>query len=226
MIRLGAVGGGMVFNRYFAVAHRVGEIQITSLAETDLARAAYWHRQGCRVEGIDELLDDDLDAVMVLTPNATHGVLVKRCIERGIHVLCEKPLALSAGEAQDLFDLAASRDVILYPAMHVRHRPEIRYLLERCANSVARIEQVWLEDWRQGPRWYRDSELSGGGVLLDVGVNHIDWMLSLIGDLTPGDATSTVAESGVEEECAVTWHFATGFGRSELSWRTSPQRRR
>lgn len=226
MIRLGAIGGGMVFARYFAAAERLPEVKLVSLADPDPRCRAYWTSKGCHcVPTIEDLLQNSFDGLLVLTPNHTHSTFVLQCLESGADVLCEKPLALNVGEAEKLFDCASARGVLLYPAMHLRHRPEIKYLFEHCVGQVEAFQQVWLEDWTTSPAWYRNPKLSGGGVLLDVGINQIDWMLSLLADLTPVSATARGYEGTVEQECSVEWLFDGGSGRSDLSWRGLPQRR-
>jgi len=226
MIRLGAIGGGMVFGRYYAAAKQLPELSIVAMADPDPVRRAYWASLGCHaMETTEELLNNELDAILVLTPNHAHYSAVTACINSGKDVLCEKPLTVTVDQARRLFTLASDRGVILYAAMHVRHRAEIRYLLQRCAGEVAEFDQEWLENWTKAPAWYRDRRLSGGGVLLDIGINQIDWMQTVAGTLCPGKATARVTEDGIDELCNIRWRFKGGTGQTELSWRATAERR-
>jgi predicted dehydrogenase len=172
----------------------------------------------------EQLLALPLDAVLVLAPNAAHRRLVATCLQAGLPTLCEKPLATTAWEAAEMVQEAEARGAPLFPAFHVRHRPEIAFLFDRLRSPVTRFEQRWLEDWRAGPPWYFRAAESGGGVLLDVGTNLIDWIGRLTPRLEVVDAHADV-EREVELDCAVRWAFAAGTGVTRLSWRGRPEHR-
>src|SRR4051812_1330742 len=72
---------------------------------------SYGHLQ--RVDSVDRLLELGLDAVAIATPVSTHYPLAARCLEAGLHVLVEKPLASDVHEAQELVDLADRRGRVL-----------------------------------------------------------------------------------------------------------------
>ena len=75
----------------------------------------------------DELLaDDELEAVVVATPAATHYELAKRALEAGKHVLVEKPPAMNAAEADDLVATAESADRVLMPGHLLLYHPAVR----------------------------------------------------------------------------------------------------
>src|SRR5262245_7345681 len=90
--------------------------QAAAVCDSDPARLeglARTHGHLKLVRSLDELLEPPLDAVAIATPVSTHYALASRCLEAGRHVLIEKPLAATAGEAQKLVELADRRGRVL-----------------------------------------------------------------------------------------------------------------
>jgi predicted dehydrogenase len=208
----------MVFGHYARAAAAVKEIEIVAVFDPDPSKPRTH-------DSLEAMLDEPLDAVLVLTPNAAHAATVEACLDRRIPTLCEKPLASSAAAARALFDRADASGTLLYAAMHARHRPEVRWLGEHLDAPVTRFMQSWREDWRDAPSWYFDAAQAGGGVLLDVGINHIDWIGAHVPPLQISDAAAEW-DGDVEHDCHVQWTFDGGAGTTRISWRGSPEERR
>ena len=131
----------------------------------------------------EELLDDpEVQAVYVPLPNSLHLQYVKEALEKGKHVLCEKPLALTAGEAREMFETAKKNDRLLMEAYAYLHSPHIRRLKNDVKSGVigdvhyiesAFITQGYKEDFRL------HKEL-GGGAMYDLGCYCTTMILSLI----------------------------------------------
>lgn len=140
---------------------------------------------------IEELLSQNLvDAAVVATPDSTHCPLTLRCLKAGLHVLCEKPLALNYPDARKML-LAARKSGLIHmvnfsyrgmPCLQAvadvvqgGHIGEIRYL-DASYLQAWLVSTVWGE-WRTSPTWlWRLSSGHGSkGVLGDVGVHIIDF---------------------------------------------------
>jgi predicted dehydrogenase len=214
----------MVFGLYQRAAAKVRGLEISAVYDVDPRRSAAFYGQGTVAGSLGELLRSAIDAVFILSPNATHVSLVEAALDRGLPVLCEKPLAPTPAEAEQLLKLADDRRLLLYAAMHVRHRPEIIRATEHLEGGVSTFEQVWLEDWTSAPAWYRRAASSRGGVLLDVGVNQIDWVARLVAGLRPMHAEAVLGEE-VETACLIQWSFDGGRGSTHLNWRARPERK-
>lgn len=215
-----------MFAAYEEAAAALPHVELVAVADPDrrkLESAACPGRQ--LLESAAELLEIPLDAVLILTPNSSHGPLVRACIANRLDVLCEKPLATSAVEARALERLSTAAGTFLYPAMHCRHRPEIRYLRDTLRGNIVFFSQIYRENWISAPAWYFDRAQSGGGVLLDVGSNQIDWLLPLVRSLTVEAAHLHFAGAAVEFDCHIEWSCATGRGRTELSWRADEEQK-
>lgn len=147
-----------------------------------------------------ELLDPArLDAVYVATPNATHAPLARLALERGLHVLVEKPFGISHTEVSDLARLAREKNRVLSVALGQRLRPESqqvhRLVRSGALGDVYHVKAFWLR--RRGiPKlgtWFGNKSLAGGGALLDIGVHLLDLALHLLGDFEPTQITGSVA---------------------------------
>ena len=224
--RIGAIGAGMIFSAYDRAVNRLKQAEIVAVADPDPRRRAAAARHGRKLlTSVDRLLEEPIDAVLVLTPNASHPDLVEACLRRGIDTLCEKPLAADVETARALVSLAEELDTLLYAAMHCRFRPEILYFRDALSGSIVRFRQVYREYWMEAPSWYFDPLICGGGVVLDVGINQIDWILPFIDSPRLDDVSVSLSESEmpVELDARIDWRFGGGQGTTELSWRAHPE---
>jgi predicted dehydrogenase len=171
----------------------------------------------------DLLADEELDAVVVATPAATHYRLARRAIDAEKHVLVETPLTLSGVDAQDLVDRAERLDRRLMGAHVLLFHPAIRRLKEL------------LDGGALGDVYYlRGSRLGLGRPRLDVGVvgdlgpDDVAAVLYLLGD-EPVEVTARgglYGEVGVVDAAFCTLVFATGIqAYLHFSW-LEPQRTR
>jgi predicted dehydrogenase/RimJ/RimL family protein N-acetyltransferase len=151
------------------------------------------------------------DAAVIASPSSNHPADARSAIERGVPVLVEKPLALDACAAAEVAALARARGVMLSVAMSLREHAGVRALSELVAEgALGRVLRAsawcgsWLPGWRPASD-YRTSYSAraelGGGVLLDVAVHELDYMLWLLGPARSVSAlTSRVSELEVDVE--------------------------
>lgn len=217
---MGACGAGNVFDFYERAAARLGNVEFAAVADPDHTKLTTRRKSGrILVTDFRDLLNEQLDAVVILSPHHLHASQAMSAFRKGIPVLCEKPLATSISEARQAIALAATQRVRLQVAMHCRFRPEIEFIYKHIDGPVVRFEQRYLENWTSAGSWFFDPRTSGGGVLLDVGINQIDWLLPLLDGLTPARATFDCCGSAVEQEGTIHWRWKNGCGTTQLSWR-------
>ena len=166
----------------------------------------------------DELIADrEVQAVYIPLPNNLHFKWVKAALESGKHVLCEKPLALHANEAKEMFEVARANGVYLMEAYAYLHSPYVQSLKDDIASGVigqvdyiesAFITQGYKEDFRLHKEF-------GGGALYDLGCYCTTMILSLI-DSEP-DFVKAVAEfsdEAVDVNTAAIVRFKNGVRAS------------
>ena len=131
-----------------------------------------WHRSAA------ELLDtEDLDFVDIATPPVLHAEISRQALERGLHVLCEKPLVVRLDEMADLTRLASKADRVLHTVHNWSHAPilaKMRELVER--GEAGDVRRCLWQTLRREPagasgtdNWRVDTAISGGGILVDHG---------------------------------------------------------
>lgn len=148
-----------------AIASRTPEKADTVAAEFGVSEA---------YGSYEALLDSgEVDAVYVPLPNHLHAEWTKRAADRGLHILCEKPLARTAAEAREMGAYCEERDVVLMEALMYRHHPRterVRDLVREDLGAVRSMHATFHSSLRNWPVGTRMDPDAGGGSLLDVGV--------------------------------------------------------
>jgi predicted dehydrogenase len=187
-MKVGIVGAGNIAARH-AQAYRelaeIGAVEVVGVADLALDRAEALARTlpGARAYASlgDMLRQAGPDGVSVCAPNAFHREIAVEALEAGAHVLCEKPPAINAVQAEEMAALAAARERVLLYGLLYRHMVPARPFVEELGR-IYHAEAVWLR--RRGiPGWgiYTDKEMQGGGAFIDLGVHVLDLAWSLMG---------------------------------------------
>ena len=125
----------------------------------------------------DLLESDDVDAVYIPLPNHLHAEWTKAAARAGKHVLCEKPLALSAAEAQSMVDVCAAEGVKFMEAFMYRLHPswmKVRDLIRAETIGELRAVQARFSYFNDDPDNIRNVAAYGGGALMDIGCYPIN----------------------------------------------------
>lgn len=158
--------------------------------------------------------DPEVDIIYIATPHPLHKENTIACLEAGKAVLCEKPFAINAAEAQEMIDCARANGVFLMEAMWTRFLPHIREMARR-------IQEGQIGDIRliQADFCYRaaidpekrtfNPEL-GGGALLDIGVYPISLTHHLLGSPTRIASMAHLGETGVDELAGILFQYEDG----------------
>ncbi|GHE77466.1 oxidoreductase [Streptomyces longispororuber] len=210
-LRVGLIGYGLAGSVFHAplIASTDGlalDTVVTSNADRQAeARAAGAART---VASADELWDraDDLDLVVIASPNKTHVPLATAALKAGLPVVVDKPLAATAAEARGLAALAEERGLLLSVFQNRRWDNDFRTLRELIADGE--LGEVWrfesrFERWRPRPKGgWRESGDPGeiGGLLYDLGSHVVDQALVLFGPATRVYAEADVRRAGAEAD--------------------------
>ncbi len=147
-----------------------------------------------------------MDVVYVATPQSRHEADTLALVQAGKHVLCEKPFALSAGQAERMVAEARARGVFLMEAIWSRFLPAYRALVDVVGSGRIGVPLVVEADFGfrlpfdPDHRLYR-ADLGGGG-LLDLGIYPIQLCLLLLGRPEGMVAQGVIGETGVDEQVA------------------------
>ena len=179
-LRVGLIGAGGI-SRVHADAWRAlgARGTVTSLAGAEAIAAEY----GMSVAPDVPTLLAEVDVVDIVTPSSTHAAFALAAIEAGVHVVCEKPLAATAVEAQRIVEAAADAGVRLFPAHVVRYFPEYAHIKARIdAGEIGEVATQRFFRMGSAPAapWFFQ-ESSGGGVIRDLMIHDIDQALWFAG---------------------------------------------
>jgi predicted dehydrogenase len=148
-------------------------------------------------------------------PPSEHAPLTIAALAAGKHVLCEKPFAMNAGEAQAMADAAARYDRVLIEAFHYRFHPLfVRLMSLLAAGSIGSTEAVAAHF--NVPITYSESEFRyqtdlGGGALMDLGCYAVHWARTVVGtEPTVLTASQELHSTGVDLKTAATLEFPGG----------------
>lgn len=143
------------------------------------------------VPSLDALLEDEeLDLIDICTPNYLHYEQVKKALEYGKAVYCEKPLALNFKEAKALVELAANKHLLNQVALIYRFMPAIVQARDYVASGqLGEIIHFKFALYHKGYlnerplSWREQMKFSGGGALMDLGIHLVDLVRFILGDI-------------------------------------------
>ncbi|MGQ4561472.1 Gfo/Idh/MocA family protein [Dermabacteraceae bacterium P7054] len=193
-LRIGVIGygarGGLAKH-----AHKPGEgsavVAVCDPTERGLADAREAFGDSAAYVGeLDELLALELDAVMILAPDYAHAGIARRTLAAGLPTFCEKPLAISLEDADDLLDLAKRHRARLYVGHNMRHMPVVRQMKRLIDEGrIGRVRAIWCRHFvgAGGDFYFKDWHAERERVntlLLQKGAHDIDVIHWLAGGYT------------------------------------------
>ncbi len=179
-------------------------------------------------ENFDEIKNNpDIDAVYVITPNGLHHDQVIRVARAGKHVICEKPMALNAQQAQEMIDACKRANVRLLVGYRMHFEPHTLEIIRmRKAGEFGKIMFFQgLSGFIIGDpnQWRLNKELSGGGAMMDIGIYSVNGSRYMTGEepiWVTAEETKTDPvkfKEGVDETIQFQFGFPSGAVASCLS---------
>ena len=200
MINLGIAGMGYIGRTHLEAARKVSDAQVIAVASRRGAEIRSAHPDLPVYPSCHELfLDERLDAVIICLPTHLHEAATLEAAERGLHVLCEKPMSLDVASAKRMLDGVYTHRRILMVAQVLRFWPQyvrIKELIDAgelgSVRSVAAYRLAKFPSWGE---WFRDPAKSGGG-LLDLQVHDVDFVHWILGNPQTVYTVGTKAPTG------------------------------
>jgi predicted dehydrogenase len=211
VLRWGVLAPGVIAGDFTATVLANTDQRVTAVASRSAERAArFAARHGIdRVYGSYEQLvsDPEVDIVYVAAPHSEHRALSMLAISAGKHVLIEKPIAVSAAEAEEIAATARSAGVLAAEAMWTRYLPQFHVLhqvLERGDLGVVRLATAdvgWRMESDAPARFFDPAQ--GGGAALDMGVYGYWFAQFAVGRPVRIRALGSMTGSGVDDQAVV-----------------------
>ncbi len=204
--RIGVIGLGMGRSHLNGYKEHP-QAELAAIADTDPERLAKVKAEfgipAAYADAHEMLKKENLDIVSVVLPNKFHKEYTLAALAKGAHVLCEKPVAMNAKEAEDMIAAAKKADRRLMINFSYRFNPQ-SFAMKKLVESgelghIYFARSIWLR--RRGMPgfggWFGQKALAGGGPLIDLGVHRLDLALWLMGYPEPewvmGTACSPIA---------------------------------
>lgn len=224
-LRAGLVGCGAIAANHVAALRAQQGVEVVACVDVDLERAeafAAQHGIARAYASVDELLAAGVDLVSVCTPHPTHEAVVVAAAAASVHVLCEKPLAVSVDAAQRMVDACREAGVTLGAIFQRRYWPaaqRIRAAIdsgEIGAPILGRVDVSLHRDssYYSATPWRGTWETDGGGVVMTQAIHYVDllqwyfgeveWVMAAADTFVHGDVIE------VEDTLVATLRFTTG----------------
>jgi len=213
------------------------DVKIVAVADFCEARrgAAQEALPEARVYTDHEILleqEEGLDFVDIATPPNAHAEIALAALERGIHVLCEKPLTTKLEDAAALLASAQKHRRVLFPCHNYKHAPvvkAIRGVIE--SGKIGKVRSVTLNTFRNThakgvnewkTHWRREHRYSGGGIAMDHGSHTFyltfDWLNSYPTRVTAKMSNLEPEKYDTEDNFSAVLTFPTGLAHVHLTW--------
>jgi predicted dehydrogenase len=173
-----------------------------------------------------------LDFVDIATPSVFHAEMISAALDADLHVLVEKPLATTLGDASAVLRRAQDKKRVVFPCHNYRHAPVAKAIREVIdAGRIGRIGSITLSTFRPthalgvpewNPDWRRFSKYGGGGVAMDHGSHSLylafDWLGAYPTAITAKMANLRPDRFDTEDNFTATLTFPAGLANLYLSW--------
>ncbi len=242
-LRLGLVGCGGISEAYLRAAQRLAEVEISAVADVDLAQAQRRATQfgiASAVGSVDELLRTaDVDALLIAVPPYWHAELLLSGLAAHKAILMEKPLGLNLREADAMVDAALASDQVIGMGLVHRYLPFYRVMRDLIrAGALGHVRQIRVRTGRDlytDPRfraptqtrggWLTQHEIAGGGILMSSTIHLLSVCAFLLDDTPFTQAEAQLRQlhphcyPGIEDDVSLFVRTATNVElQVEDSW--------
>lgn len=217
MVRVALVGCGFMGRMHANVYSILDNASLVSVADRRPEKAEAFSKEFGAIaytDFDDMLANEQIDAVDICLPTFQHREYAVRAAKAGKHVLCEKPMALSVAEAEEMIAACNEAGVKLMIGHCIRFWPEYAYLKKLTDEGrLGRLTSINLTRYGEFPFWSSDNwladESKSGGGALDMHIHDTDFILYLKGEPEEMVSYGTVDERG-PSQVYTTMRYADG----------------
>jgi len=213
-LRFGIVSTSSIAPRFIAAVRAAKAGKIVALSSRTLEKAkekaAAWDIPKA-YGSHDELLEDgDVNIVYISAVNAAHYLLAKAALQKGKHVICEKPCTTAAAHTRELFALAREKGLFFMEAQKMLFLPAILNVRERLADLGETCMAEFSHSFSAAYNTWMYDKQAGGGPLLSSGIYAVQLLLWLFGDMADIRGVKSSVENGTEWQYVLSGHMENG----------------
>lgn len=200
-VRVGIVGAGIIANAHLKALQKIRDAQVVAIAEPEenkRMKLVQKFKIKKAFKDYRELLNlQDIDVIYICTPNHLHHPIAVDALIAGKHVICEKPLARTLKEAEEMIQTSKKTGKKLFIALNHRFNPVNQKVKELLQEGIIGAPFLTVstfigdeyERMKDSSNWKGTYEKSGGGVLIDNGTHIIDILRYFFGEVEAVTAT-------------------------------------
>ena len=219
MIRFAIVGTNWITRQFVEAAHQTGSMRLTAIYSRTLEQAQAF-AAACPAEQLFTSLEQlaaspEIDAVYIASPNALHCEQALLFMRHGKHVICEKPLASTLAQAEQMIACAQENQVVLFEAFKTASLPGFE-TIRQTLPQLGRLRKALFSYCQYSSRYPRylngerpntfDPRWSNGSIM-DIGYYCLASALALWGEPQQVQAQATLLESGVDAHGSVLMRY-------------------
>jgi len=216
-MRMAIIGAGSIAEKMSDTIKGLENVEAYAIAARDYERAAEFAKKHGFTEAygsyIDMLRDDKVDLVYIATPHSHHYDHVKLCLEYNKNVLCEKSFTVNAVQAEELFQIAESRGLLLTEAIWTRYMPSRKMIDDVIASGVIGTPTSLVANlgYNISQKERLMTPKLAGGALLDLGIYLLHFASMVFGkEVETITSAASITESGVDGTDSITMIFRDG----------------
>ncbi|HHW47388.1 MAG TPA: Gfo/Idh/MocA family oxidoreductase [Clostridiaceae bacterium] len=188
MLKIGIIGAGIISKSHISAIRKNSKVKLESIADINREKAdkiANQYEITPYYDYKDMVQNENLDAVIINLPHFLHKECSIYCMEKGLHCLVEKPMATSSKDCDDMIRSAEYNGVKLMIG-HVQRYFSENIKAKEIIQSGELGKIAFIVDIRNGlyitpqrPAWYLQKQLSGGGIMMNLGAHSMDKIIWL-----------------------------------------------
>ena len=238
VIGYGFISGKGHIPAYLERAQSKGDVEIVAVADICESRRARAQEALPKARIYSDYLalltqeEGRLDFVDIATPPCDHAAIAHAALDRGLHVLCEKPLTTTLEEAKSLLTHAKKAKRVLFPCHNYKHAPVVKAIREIIeSGKIGKVRSVTLSTYRNThakgvtewkTHWRREKKYSGGGIAMDHGSHSFyltfDWLGSYPTAVTAKMTNLEPDRYDTEDNFSAVLTFPNGLAHAHLTW--------
>jgi predicted dehydrogenase len=217
-IRWGILGAGRIARKFATDLKLVEDAELIAIGSRSQQSAGDFSAEFTvkyRHNSYEALAQNpEVDVIYIATPHNLHYENTLLCLQHNKAVLCEKPFAMNAQQANEMIAAAKEKKLFLMEALWTKFQPHFLKMQEMIGQGMLGDIRSVLVNFGfipqpPVPKRLFDPAL-GGGTLLDIGIYNVFMALNVLGKPDHIDAVMTPAPTGVDEMCAITFRYNNG----------------